>query len=434
MRGRSGARWLARVISPGCLAGDADGRALLVNFPRRIVLHHFNFKVRVHALEFSPDGRLFAASHGSKVQLWRTPGLRREFSPFVLFRTFTGFGDDVTSLSWSGDSRFLLAGSRDMTCKVFAIDPQPGFIPHTLAGHRDAIVAAFFADDAHTVYSVARDGAIYAWAWRAHGKARAKHWRRKWRRLGESGAGKIQRTLAHREAGAAAAAESSDEEEEEEVDGEAGDGEKKGRNAEPWAMAITQGRWHLAKKHLVVEQRATIQTATFHRESSLLVLGLSSGVFALHAMPDCDAVHTLSVSQRAITAAAIGPGGDWLALGSSALGQLLVWEWATETCVCRIDTLPTLAPGSSRSPPPSRPRRRAEAAGPLLRHEHAGVFPRRAARGDGRRRRQAQGVVRLLRLLLRHLLRPQRPRHGGRVHRVRPRPGHLLPRRHRPRL
>lgn len=422
MRTRTAAARGAPGASPH--AADADGRALLVNFPRRIVLHHFNFKVRVHALAFSPDGRFFAASHGAKVQLWRTPGLRREFSPFVLFRTFTGFGDDVTSLSWSGDSRFLLAGSRDMTCKVFAIDPQPGFIPHTLAGHRDAIVAAFFADDARTVYSVARDGAIYAWAWRAHGKARAKHWRRKWRRLGESGAGKIQRTLAHREAGAAAA-ESSEDEEASDGDGggEEGAQDEGQGSAEPWAMAVTQGRWHLARKHLVVEQRATIQTATFHPGSSLLVLGLSTGVFALHAMPECEAVHTLSVSQRAITAAAIGPGGDWLALGSAALGQLLVWEWATETCACCVRCDARRIPLThARSP-----FRRAQATGALLRHEHAGLLARRAARGDRRGRREGQGVVHLLRLLLCHLRRPQRAHHRRGVHWLRPRPHHLLP-------
>ena len=34
-----------------------DGRALLVNFKRGTVLHHFNFKKPVRALSFSPDGR-----------------------------------------------------------------------------------------------------------------------------------------------------------------------------------------------------------------------------------------------------------------------------------------------------------------------------------------------------------------------------------------
>lgn len=34
-----------------------DGHALLVNFYRRVVLHHFNFKERVRDIKFSPNGR-----------------------------------------------------------------------------------------------------------------------------------------------------------------------------------------------------------------------------------------------------------------------------------------------------------------------------------------------------------------------------------------
>lgn len=35
----------------------ADGRALLVNVRRGIVLHHHNFKKAVNAIQFSPDGK-----------------------------------------------------------------------------------------------------------------------------------------------------------------------------------------------------------------------------------------------------------------------------------------------------------------------------------------------------------------------------------------
>lgn len=94
-----------RAPQPTPDAPPVDGRALLVNFPRRVVLHHFNFKKPVFALEFSPDNRYFAVSHGNHVQVWHTPALRREFSPFVLHRTYTGFQSDVTCLDWTSDSR-----------------------------------------------------------------------------------------------------------------------------------------------------------------------------------------------------------------------------------------------------------------------------------------------------------------------------------------
>jgi periodic tryptophan protein 2 len=34
-----------------------DGRAVLVNFKRSTVLHHFNFKKPVRDVKFSPDGK-----------------------------------------------------------------------------------------------------------------------------------------------------------------------------------------------------------------------------------------------------------------------------------------------------------------------------------------------------------------------------------------
>ena len=35
----------------------SDGRAVLVNFKRSTVLHHFNFKKPVRDVKFSPDGK-----------------------------------------------------------------------------------------------------------------------------------------------------------------------------------------------------------------------------------------------------------------------------------------------------------------------------------------------------------------------------------------
>ena len=52
-------------------------------------------------------------------------------------------------------------------------------------------------------------------------------------------------------------------------------------------------------------------------------------------LPAFQNVHTLSASRAPISAAALGPRGDWLALGCAALGQLLVWEWRLETYVLR---------------------------------------------------------------------------------------------------
>ena len=50
------------------LAIDEDGRALLINRRRRVLLHHFTFKAPVAAARFSPNGRFIAAAVGRLLQ------------------------------------------------------------------------------------------------------------------------------------------------------------------------------------------------------------------------------------------------------------------------------------------------------------------------------------------------------------------------------
>lgn len=52
-------------------------------------------------------------------------------------------------------------------------------------------------------------------------------------------------------------------------------------------------------------------------------------------MPDFTVMHTLSISRERITSAAFNSSGAWLALGCAKLGQLLVWEWKSESYVLK---------------------------------------------------------------------------------------------------
>ena len=61
--------------------------------------------------------------------------------------------------------------------------------------------------------------------------------------------------------------------------------------------------------------------------TSMLVVGFAQGHFSLYEMPGVNEVHSLSISESRVDAAAIAPTGDWLAFGCAQLGQLLVWEW-----------------------------------------------------------------------------------------------------------
>jgi periodic tryptophan protein 2 len=74
-----------------------------------------------------------------------------EFAPFIRHRVYTGHYDDVQSIQWSTDSRFFLTASKDLTARVWSLNPEQGFVPTTLAGHRQGVLAAWFSKNQETV-------------------------------------------------------------------------------------------------------------------------------------------------------------------------------------------------------------------------------------------------------------------------------------------
>lgn len=98
---------------------------------------------------------------------------------------------------------------------------------------------------------------------------------------------------------------------------------------------IPNTRWGIQQRNYFMQAGTKVVSSTFHQASNLLVVGFSNGVFGLWEMPSFTNVHTLSVSQEKITSVAINPTGEWLAFGASKLGQLLVWEWQSESYVLK---------------------------------------------------------------------------------------------------
>ncbi|QKX61291.1 uncharacterized protein TRUGW13939_08439 [Talaromyces rugulosus] len=261
------------------LTVDEDGHAVLTNFKRRIVIYHMSFKGSVDALKFSPSGLHFAVGIGRRLQLWQTPsvpgtdaGGELEFAPFVLHRELAGHFDAIQNIEWSSDSRFILTSSKDLTARVWSLDPEDGFEPTTLAGHRQGVKAAFFAADQESIFTVSEDGALFRWEYAT-------------KRL------------------------------EDETERDA--------------------RWRIMKKDFFMQNDAKLKCAAFHAKTNLLVVGFSNGLFGLYEVPGFNNIHMLSVSQSNIDFVTINKSGEWLAFGSSKHGQLLVWEWQSESYILK---------------------------------------------------------------------------------------------------
>lgn len=48
-------------------------------------------------------------------------------------------------------NRYFITTSRDMTARLYTINPLEGFQPKQFAGHRDVVLGAFFSQDEKTV-------------------------------------------------------------------------------------------------------------------------------------------------------------------------------------------------------------------------------------------------------------------------------------------
>ncbi|KAL8693482.1 MAG: hypothetical protein Q9218_001713 [Villophora microphyllina] len=268
------------------LSADEGGRAILSHLPQRLVLYHFSFKAPVSALAFSPSGRYFAAGVGRLVEIWNAPSTPSaasdeglEFAPFVRHRVHAGHHDLVQGLEWSGDSRFLLSSSKDLTAHLWSLEPHEDFVPTILGGHREALIGAWFSAEQELIYTVSQDGALFQWHY----------------------------------------APLSDQSQ---LVNDALD------DSAPMG-------WRIAQRHYFMQSSARMLCATYHAPSNLLVAGFSNGLFGLYELPDFNMIHTLSVSQQGIDYVALNKSGEWLALGAAQLGQLLVWEWQSESYILK---------------------------------------------------------------------------------------------------
>lgn len=192
-----------------------------------------------------------------------------------------GHFDDVRYIEWSTDSRFFLTASKDLTVRIWSTDAEEGFQPTVLAGHKQAVIGSWFSEDQETIYTVSKDGAVFTWKY-------VKPINRK-------------------------------------------DGDQMDENEDD----DFNMRWRIVERNYFMQGSAHVRCAAFHPQSNLLVAGFSNGLFGLYEMPDFNNIHKLSISQNDIDFVTINKSGEWLAFGASKLGQLLVWEWQSESYILK---------------------------------------------------------------------------------------------------
>ncbi|GJQ09335.1 hypothetical protein GpartN1_g1126.t1 [Galdieria partita] len=302
------------------LAIGETGQTLLVNLSRGVVTHRFNIsggalkaggkssknslvkKPNIASAIFSPDGSHFAVGVGKEVQVWQVPDKPYpEYSAFMLLRSYTGFREEVTCVDWSPNGLFIAAGSKDLSVRVFSFPQVEGFVPISLTGSKEKIVNVRFSSDSKHLLIFGKDGLLLNWYLLYHTKDEFSLEHSDWN-----------------------------------------------RNVQPKL---------LSKHSLKQANLRKVVCATTQRDTGMIAVGYSSGVFALYSgvpetgfathiengfdkdqkieFSELELLQSLSCSSSSLTSISINSSGEWIALGSSESGSLIVWEWQSETHVLK---------------------------------------------------------------------------------------------------
>lgn len=232
-----------------------------------------------------------------------------------MIRTFADFHAKVTAFDWSSDSNYLLVASKDLTARILCLKKVYGGVKYKLflfLGHRDSVVGSFFGVDSKTskvskVYTVTRDCYILSWGFTEDEE------------LSEPPSpGTPDR----------------------DVEGDLmveDDGDVKKRKEREFEDGgyLCKGKWELLRKDCFNQAPAKVSACDYHRGLDMVVVGFSNGVFGLYQMPDFVCIHLLSISKAKITTAMFNDLGNWLSFGCAKLGQLLVWEWRSESYILK---------------------------------------------------------------------------------------------------
>ncbi|KAA8579463.1 hypothetical protein FQN60_006556 [Etheostoma spectabile] len=263
---------------------DEDGAAVLVSLITRAVLHHFHFHKPVSSIRFSPDG------------------------------SYYGPYDETTCIDWTDDSKCFVVGSKDMSTWVFGAERWANLIYYSLGGHKDVVVGCFFEKDSLDLYTVSQDGTLCVWEsdTELDGLVLKKSQDKpKPPRPGEE--------------------EDSEEERKEGEEGEV----IRGKAGAPKEKNTNNVRYKQRSKHFFNKEGDfnNLTAAAYHKPTHILVTGFASGIFHLHELPEFNLVHSLRISDQRISSVAMNSSGDWISFGCSGMGQLLVWEWQSESYV-----------------------------------------------------------------------------------------------------
>lgn len=266
------------------------------------------------------------------VYIFRSPGrITGQFNSFVIERIFQDAHEEKTSIDWSFDSTFIIVGSKDNSAKIYALKLLDNFHPVLLSGHHDDIVSCSFLENTLDTLMIGRNGQLSIWECSMKSDEM------------------IEMTYVKEEPSEKRKKDEDKDVEEDDFDDTEETPEKVNFDEtrdEQGKLIIEKAvkrpfHYKRSSRHFLMDElkkenrNCKLTAAHYHKKSKLLVTAYSTGAFFLHELPDVTLIHSLNISDYAIDTVTFNNVGDWIALGVSGAGQLLVWEWQSEQYVMK---------------------------------------------------------------------------------------------------
>ncbi|GFE54429.1 WD G-beta repeat containing protein p103 [Babesia ovis] len=307
---------------------DVHGYGYILNILRDCILHRMQFKSTstvatekrqsalipanesqrpVRDAAFSPDAQFFAVAIGNKLCIWRAPEERLSWR-MALHRELTGHMDAICSIDWSSDSRFICTSSADLTVRLWSVDPITGFVPCAFVDHRRPVKAAFFSNDMTRLWSISKEGVIIVWKVANEPGMPVDTKNNAAKRIGHN-----KKKQAHFK-----------------IDTEPGNSAVRGNIATAVWVKETQA-------YCNQPGNTVVSRASFNKNTGLVVIGFTGGLFGLYRFPSFESIYTLRIGNElpVVDSVDVSSDGDWLGLACSETGTLVVWEWKSETFVMK---------------------------------------------------------------------------------------------------
>ena len=97
---------------------------------------------------------------------------------------------------------------------------------------------------------------------------------------------------------------------------------------------MTEGRYILSKKHSL-NQGGFLKRAVFKADMGFLACTHTNGKFSIWRLvgEDLEPIQSFSIGEHKISTIDVNSSCTWLVLGIKQLGQLIVWEWKSQSYI-----------------------------------------------------------------------------------------------------